>query len=182
MTVDQWQKNLRKKAKECTAKAYNIGVVDATGQSATRIFERGQGFNGKIGFYNSTDPVYIALKESPKRFSVRTGAKGRTFKSYKDYRQAIGRETGFVNLRLSNELYNDYSNPKVAASENATSLPQAFPIKVSNKEYIIALNKSKNVEKKGKMEAKYGRIFGITRKEQTKMSQVIEFELAKCYD
>lgn len=182
MTVEQWQKDMRKKAKLCPPKAYGIGVRDAVSSSAVRIFEKGKGFFGSIGSYNATDPIYISLKASPKKFRVSSGRKGRVFKSYKQYRQDIGRKTGFVNLRLSNELYNDYSNTKIAKTNtSASGLTPAKPVKINNKKYMIVLSKEINAKKIGGMEKKYGEIFGVTKKEVKHMNTVIEFELAKCY-
>jgi len=184
MTITQWQKEMRNKAKKCPLKAYGIGVRDAVSSSAVRIFEKGKGFSGSIGSYNSTDPVYVALKNSPKKFRVKSGRKGRVFKSYKDFRQSIGRNTAFVNLRLSNELYNDYSNTKISSrTRKTTGLTPAKPIKINNKQYLIVLSKQINIDKMRGMEDHFKtEIFGVTKKEIKKMNKVIEFEMARCYD
>lgn len=71
-----------------------------------RIFTDGKdSTGGKIGSY-STDPIYISNKSSARKFS----GKGRFFKGgYNQYKQAIGKNPGFVNLENTGNMMKDYT-------------------------------------------------------------------------
>lgn len=97
-------------------------VSEVHARQVKRIFTDGLNGNGvKIGSYNSTDPLYVDPDKSPKKFptkgktgsdTFKSGIKHKTgyFDSYKAFRQAISRETSFVNLRLNENLKFDFTN------------------------------------------------------------------------
>lgn len=123
MTTEQFNKKLDEQLKQISdAKFLLTSVTEVHARQVKRIFEQGlNGDNVKIGNYNSKDPIYINPDESPKSFPTK-GKNGETtfkngknhktgyFDSYKAFRQAISRETGFVNLRLTENLKFDFTN------------------------------------------------------------------------
>lgn len=138
-----------------------------------RIFERGlDSDNSKIGRYNSTTPLYINPKNSPKSFPTR-GKTGRSrfnsgkshktgyFKGYKQFRQSIGREANFVNLRLSNDLQSDFAN---SASTRGIASPK--PRKLGKFVYVLGVSRQENAQKLNNIESKYGDVFGLSKGEQ----------------
>ena len=98
------------------------------------------------------------------------------YNSYKDFRSKQKRESGFVNLRLTNELQSDFSNVKISTS--STSVPAARPIKVNAHHYKLEV-KDNNVKKVIRLEKKYGKIFNLTKKERAKFIQILQSELAQ---
>lgn len=139
--------------------------------SDARIFSDGKNSkNTKIGNY-STKPIYIDPDAAPRAVS-NTGKTGKKIKSgfypkgYKQFRSQQGRESAFVNLRLTGELESDYAN--------STNGPR--PIKINNLSYKITLNKQVNIDKKKGAEKKYGRIFLLTRKEDKQFNRSMNFE------
>jgi len=123
MTTAEFNKKLDEQLlKISDAKFLLTSVTEVHSRQVKRIFEQGLNGNGaKIGNYNSSDPIYIKPDESPKGFPTK-GKNGETtfkngkqhktgyFDSYKAFRQAISRETGFVNLRLTENLKFDFTN------------------------------------------------------------------------
>ena len=68
-----------------------------------RIFERGQAEDGsQIGVY-STNPISISTKNQA-RNTGKTYFKG----GYAEYKSAVGKNPGFVNLRNTDQMYADY--------------------------------------------------------------------------
>lgn len=105
----------------------------ATGVRASnmrRIHNEGKAVDGSmIGSY-STKPMYVSLKNSPRKFTPK-GKKGKTkFKNgkshksgffkdgYKGFRREIGKETGFVNLQLTGSLKADFNMVKTTNGWN----------------------------------------------------------------
>lgn len=79
----------------------------------SRIYTEGEAVSGKIGSYNTTDPLYVNPADSPRSFPTlgkprKDGSrrKGKTgwFPSYAAFRKDIGRPTGFVNLQLTEQM------------------------------------------------------------------------------
>jgi hypothetical protein len=105
-----------------------LAVYSVNQKRIKRIFEDGKtSLCVKIGDYNSTTPVYIRPEDAPKAVKLQGKpelVRGKTTKtrsaikferldknpqtayypSYKAFRKAMGRETGFVNIRLNNRL------------------------------------------------------------------------------
>ena len=139
-----------------------------------RIFNKGENANsGKIGKYNSTDELYVNPKFSPKKFPTK-GKTGKTkfkngnihktgfFKSYKDFRSAQGRQTGFVNLNLSGILFRDF----------AASLTR-----VNANQYQTGLKNKANIGKLEGNEDRFGNnIFKLTKSEKKELVKIITKE------
>ena len=92
---------------------------------------------------------------------------GKTYASYRDYRAAIGRETRFVNLRLTGQLQNDWRAGlrRVSATEW-----EAEPKRIRNKN--ISLKAQNKYEKD---------IFYPSKKEKETLTKTFESELNKLY-
>jgi hypothetical protein len=145
-----------------------IAAQDTHVKMVERIFEEGKQKDGSKKKYNSTDPLYVNPKNSPKSFPVK-GKNGKTkfengeshktgyFESYKDYRAKIGRETGFVNLNLFGLLQSDFSKGV---------------IKVDNLKYVSTVTNEAN---KGKLD-KFEKYFELTPEEKQNFKEVAEFE------
>lgn len=148
-----------------------------------RIFQDGLNSNGsKIGTYNSTTPVYISPDKAPKKVNQK-GKNGKAiksgyYKSYKDFRRAMGREDSFVNIRLNNELQNDLANGSLAKATNKVNL-KVNPIKVSKGVYKVVIKKDENIKKIKALEAKYGSIIEHTKEEKELFNQIIDREVAE---
>lgn len=87
----------------------------------SRIHNEGLDENdSRIGSYNTSKPIYVSPKKSPRKFSTK-GKTGKTtfkngnshktgfFASYSAFRNEIGRETAFVNLQLSGKLLKSWN-------------------------------------------------------------------------
>lgn len=123
MTTAEFNKKLDEQLKEISnAKFLLTSVSEVHSRQVKRIFNTGiNGDGGKIGSYDTKDPLYVNPDDSPKKFPTKgktgqtvfkSGKKHKTgyFDSYKAFRQAISRETGFVNLRLTENLKLDFTN------------------------------------------------------------------------
>lgn len=119
MTTEEFNKKLDAQLKQIEdAKFLFLPVSETHARQVKRIYDKGlNSDNEKIGTYNDSKPIYIDPKDSPKGFPTigktgKTGKAGKTgyFDSYKAFRQAIGRETGFVNLRLTENEKFDFTN------------------------------------------------------------------------
>ena len=87
---------------------------------------------------------------------------------YKELRNKLGRQTDYVDLKLSGELRMDFNN-----GESPT------PRKINELEYQIRLDKPINQKKRSGMDDKYGIIFTPSEKEKEKFFNVIGFEFRK---
>lgn len=159
-------------------------VRSVMAEAVVRIFEEGKNSSGgKIGSYNATKELYVNPNTLPRNVAPR-GKPGKEknvqsrktvyFKSYKDLRSEVGRESGFVNIRLTNDLQSDYANAQVSGSTIAT--PE--PLKISNTEYRITLKRTINQKKRAGLEAKYGNIFFLTQGEKERYFDVLRKEVA----
>lgn len=121
MTTDEYVKKLLGKVAEIQkGKPLNIAAQDTHVKMSERIFEKGLLPDGGTVPYNSTDPIYVSPATSPKNFPTK-GKNGDAkfkngkphmtgfFKSYKAYREEIGRPTEQVNLFLWGNLQSDFS-------------------------------------------------------------------------
>lgn len=149
-------------------------VSEVHARQVKRVFEQGLNSNGaKIGTYNSTDPLYVDPDKSPKSFPTRgktgrdtfkSGAKHKTgyFDSYKAFRQAISRESSFVNLRLTENLKFDFTNS----------------LTLSGSVYQSGVNRKENVGKVDGIADKYGvETWGISKGEIEIYKQCIKTKL-----
>lgn len=123
LTIQQYIAKLkRQRSQLSTTKAVFVAASTAHADQVERIFTHGGATDGgKIGNYNTSEPVYINSLNSPRNVSPKgkTGQKtfnnGKAhktayFDSYKAFRQAVGRETAFVNLDLFGRLKSEYEN------------------------------------------------------------------------
>ena len=123
MTTSEYIKKIDALLKKIEdAKFLLTSVSEVHARQVDRIFDKGLNADGgKIGSYNSTNPIYVDPDKSPKKFPLKGKTGEGTFKngkahktgyfdSYKAFRQAISREAGFVNLRLTENLKFDFTN------------------------------------------------------------------------
>lgn len=149
-----------------------VAAQDTHVKVVQRIFDKGKNAqNGPIGQYNTSNPLYVNPRYSPKKFAPRgkngeskfkngKTKKTRHFKSYSDYRQAIGRQVAFVNFKLSGTLQSDFGK----GVQRINSLRYASGVRINNEKKIKGL------------ENKYGNVFRLTPKERTNFKQVLAFE------
>lgn len=178
MTTEGYIKNLRQKiAILKDGKLIGIAAQDTHVKMSERIFDKHDNANdGKIGKYNSTDPIYVNPDNSPKKFPTKgkPDSKGKAkskflngndhktgyFTSYKAFREKIGREGGEVNLQLFGLLRKNFE--KGVVKKDALI-------------YISDVNPT-NASKIEGLEKRYGNIFRLTPKERTNFKQVLAFE------
>jgi hypothetical protein len=171
MDLEEFKIQLREKIKAINeAKYFNIAIQDVASTQAERIFEEGKNESGETHQYNSIDPIYISQNKTPK-------GKGGYFKSYKAFRQSIGRDVSKVNFRLTNDLQSDFINRLIPESSNKVG--EANPIKVNNWKYRIAFKRALNIKKAEGLEKRYGKIFGLTRGEKDHFTKVVQFEFKR---
>lgn len=188
MTTDQWiaeqQKKIRELAEFC--KPLEIAARDTMAMQAGRIFVEGKDTaDSSIGKY-STKPFYLNPKKSPKKFAPKGKTGNNIFKTsgklhqtryfadgYKGFRNLIGRQTKFVDLSLVGDLQSDFANSPLITNR----LPKNIvPIKVSNLEYITALKRGINKEKRDGLEKKYGPVFQLTEAEKKHFAEIVKKE------
>ena len=186
INLKDYKKQLNEAKKELSKvgslvdKATKTAVLAVNALRMQRIFADGLDSSGsKIGSYNSTKPVYIDVDKAPKQGN-HIGRLGKPIKSlyydsYKDFRKAMGRESEFVNIRLTNELQNDLANGSISKSINKVS---AFnPTKIGKSNYKVSLKKQVNIDKIEGLEKKYGQILNHTKKEMEIYQDVFNKEL-----
>lgn len=168
MTSDEWIKNQKEKLQKAHEKAFKIAVFDSHRLMGNRIFVNGDDSNDqKIGSYNSTDPIYVNPKNSPRKFATgkfKNGQPRKTkkFQSYKSFRQAVGRKTNVVNLNLFGILQNDF----------ITGLR-----KVDKNTYESVLKQAINVKKVNGQEKHWGKdIFSLSKHEREQFFETIRRE------
>ncbi len=176
--------NLEKKIEYLrSGKPLLIAVRSTMAEMAVRIYEDGQNSTGgDIGQYNSKDEIYVNPNTLPKKVAPRgkpgssRNVKSRKtvyFKSYKALRDEQGRESGFVNIRLTNDLQSDWANAEI--KDGVTSNPK--PIEISKHEYHITLKRDVNVMKRRGLESRFGPIFKLTKDEEKFYFNILNKEL-----
>lgn len=176
MTMDEYIKVLDKRiaAIDKIGPGLFVAVKSVQALQVERIFESGLASdNTKIGQYNSTDPLYVSNQNSPIKGSGKgkpnlEGKSKKTkttyYESYKDYRATIGRESGFVNLRLFGRLQSDLANAPIQVNENT------YDVRVSSESYGKLKGNEKRFGKK---------ITRLTDEENKTYLKVLNFELNK---
>lgn len=173
MTGPEWVKKQKDRLKElASGKALEVAALDTHTIMADRIFNQGKAADGsEIGKYNATDPIYVNPRNSPRKFGgqgkdgdtrKKNGSSYKTkfFKSYQDFRAAIGRETAHVNLDLSGMLRSDF----IAGLR-----------KKSANEWIVSLKRKNNSNKAAGAETHFGkRIFALTKSERENFVEVMK--------
>jgi len=165
-----------------------LATASAVAEMSERIFTRGENVAGQTFQYNSTNPIYVDPKDSPKKFPTK-GKNGKTtfangeshktgyFDSYKSYKKAIGQKTDHVHFALHNDLKFDFENTRSEGDK-----PSA--IRMSVNEYQVKLERPLNAEVAEGLEAGtnkkvgYGPIFRMSQKEITMYYDILEKELA----
>jgi hypothetical protein len=169
MTTEEYIKKQHEKlAVLASGKPIAIAAQDTHVKMVERIFDDGKQTDGKKNKYNSTDPLYVNPNNSPKKFPTK-GKNGDTkfesgedhktgyFKSYKDFRSKIGRQTGAMDLQLFGVLRNDFSKGVV---------------KISDLVYVSTVTNEAN---KGKLE-KFSSYFKANKAERENFREVLEYE------
>jgi hypothetical protein len=125
MTIEQYIQMLNKQIMEVETIADHAIFLAASsnmGDIANRIFVEGRDADGaKIGSYNTTKPLYVSPKDSPRNFKpqgkngdtgkVRNKArKTKYFSSYREYRNNQQRQTMFVDLRMFGRLQGEFES------------------------------------------------------------------------
>ncbi len=175
MTTKEFNRKLDEQLKKIEdAKFLLTCVSEVHSRQVKRIFEKGLTGDGvKIGSYNSTNPLYVDPDKSPKKFpttgktgsdTFKDGRKHKTgyFDSYKAFRQAIGREINFVNLRLTENLKFDFTNS----------------LTLNGRVYQTGVNRKENSDKVSGIASKYGvRTWGLMQSEIDLYKQCIKTKL-----
>lgn len=132
-----------------------IAASTVLSRQKPRIFEQGQAENGsKIGTYG-TNPISIA-KNRQARNTGKTFFKG----GYSEYKTAIGKNPGYVNLTNTGQLQSDYG------------------LIVDGDQLAFGFQNDVNADKAEWMEKKYDKeIFELTESEFKLYVDVLSFEL-----
>jgi hypothetical protein len=142
-----------------------------------RIHEEGKAADGgNIGQYDTTHPLYVNPRKSPKQFTP-MGKTGKTkfengqphktkyFNSYKGFREEIGRPTDTVNLSLTGQMNSQF-----------TIIP-------TSDGYGLGWNNTEMYKRSQGLEMKYNKvIWGLTDEEQKQAVEVANFEVGKIID
>jgi len=144
--------------------AFKDAANDTLAAASERIFIDGKNSkNSKIGSYD-TKPFYANADTSPVATN-KTGKTGNTIKGgyyqggYKEYRSQQGRESAFINFRLSNDLQSDFNN-----SERGFKPSQTGPL-----EFSVVINRKENIKKIKGQEQRFGKVFTEFTKEEEKL-------------
>ena len=161
-------------------------ATGVTARMIVRIFEEGKtASGGSIGSYDSSNELWVDPSRLPRKMnprskpgSNRTAKKTVYFSSYKALREQQGRESGFVNLRLTNDMQSDMANTSVSGNKIA-STPK--PLKVSDTQFEVRFRRSENVKKRAVLERKYGVIFEPSSQERDLFVKSYEKEIQLIY-
>jgi hypothetical protein len=139
-------------------RAVRVGINTVLAVQKQRIFVEGKdSAEGQIGQY-STKPISISRKNQ-----VRDTGKTRFEGGYAEYKAAIGRNPGFVNLQHTSQMFQDYS----------------FHV-LGSDTYGLGFHNNLNFNKSKWMEEKYGKgIFMQSKHESEVLTRIIESELGK---
>lgn len=161
MTTNEWIVKHSAKVKRAAEAATKLGAIETHRVMANRIFIEGKNANGqKMGRYNSTTPIYVNPKDSPRKFAPagkpgnkvkKQQRKSKWFASYRAYRSFLGKQTDPVNLNLFGLLQSDFVS---GLSGRGT-------------EYVSVLKNPFNQKKKRGLEKRFGaKIFSASEKEK----------------
>lgn len=178
LTIKQFirkQKNKINKIRKSNTPLF-LAASSAHAEQIERIFTKGgNSSGGKIGSYDTSNPIYVNPKTAPKSFQPKgkTGkaafASGKAhktgyFTSYKAFRSQQGRPTGTVVLLLTGQLKSDFSRA---------------PKRVTVNKYTVGVANQANNDKVDGAESKYGRIFALTIKERKLFTDIARKEFLK---
>lgn len=177
MTIAEFNKKLEARKKAIHEnKPLGLAAADTHAMMVERIFIDGlNASSSKIGNYSTSPPIYVNTQFAPQKKAAKgktgetkfkNGAPHKTtyFESYKAFRQAEGRESSFVNLRLFGNLQNDFS----------TGIKR-----VDNDTWISFVKKDESGDKINGNERRFGLIFHTTKDERANFKKVLDFEMNK---
>lgn len=176
MTIEQYIAKMEKQKRELArSKAVNLAANTAHADMVERIFTEGNASSGaKIGQYDSSDPLYIASKDSPRNVphkgktgesTFKNGKAHKTayFESYKAFRQAVSRPTNYVNLDLFGRLKSEFENSV---------------IRITNTSFEARLRTQESQDKATGNQRRFGKvIFGASNEERDTFRDVLRFEI-----
>lgn len=183
MTPEEWaNKMASRRNRIVTGPAFQVASKDALALQSRRIFVDGQKTDGgPLGAY-STVPMTASPKSLPKAGNQRgkTGNKTKTSYyagGYRELRQQQGRESAFVNLRLSNSLQSDFLNAVVSSTSN--SLGEVNPTVVNPLQVQLGLSEPNNILKLSGLQAKYGVFTDLSSNEIQVLVNSFSFQIKK---
>lgn len=187
MTLEEFNLKIQQNLADLIANDVPLRVASygSLAEVSLRIFTKGENADGgKIGDYNSTNPIYVNPKKAfgGSKLGTPRGKNGDTkFKdgrshvtvyldSYKDYKSILGKPSGgsYVNLELSGDLKSDWENGKA-------------PYQIGPHEYYLGVKRQINIDKVKGINAKYGPVFALTDKEVENFIEDVKFEFAKLF-
>jgi hypothetical protein len=139
-----------------TDRAVRVGINSVLAVQKQRVFSSGKdGNEAQIGTY-STKPISIS-----KSSQARNTGKTRFPNGYAEYKTAIGKNPGYVNLQNTSQMMMDYS----------------FHV-IGTDTYGLGFHNEVNYKKSQWMEEKYGKeIFFQSDKEGQLLTRIIEAEI-----
>lgn len=176
MTINDFNKKLEERKRIIEENIpLGIAVADTHALMVQRIFTDGlNSSDSKIGNYATSPPLYVntslnaPIQKAPKgkygetKFKDGRPHKTTYFESYKAFRQAESRESGFVNLQLFSNLKIDFE----------TGLKR-----VDNDKWVAVVKRADSGGKISGAESKYGKVFFLTQDERKHFKDVLLFEL-----
>jgi hypothetical protein len=191
MTIQEYITKLEKKNIDLNkelGRIFYLAVQGTHSEMSERIFIRGENVTGKTFQYSTKEsiisdvnsPIKFVKKPSKKddvnRFQPikqpskngKKGYYGRYFAGgYKEFRNFVGRKSDHVNFDLTGELKMDFNNGSTATPE-----------KVNDFEYVIRLNRLRNIGLRGHLDVKYNNVFSISNKEREGFYKDFDTEIA----
>jgi hypothetical protein len=191
MTIQEYIIKLEKKNIDLNkelGRIFYLAVQGTHSEMSERIFIRGENVTGKTFQYSTKEsiisdvnsPIKFVKKPSKKddvnRFQPikqpskngKKGYYGRYFAGgYKEFRNFVGRKSSYVNFDLTGELKMDFNNGSTATPE-----------KVNDFEYVIRLNRLRNIGLRGHLDVKYNNVFSISSKEREGFYKDFDTEIA----
>jgi hypothetical protein len=170
--LDRWVSDLKESEEPMI-----IAVKDTVGMMAVRIFEKGlDSNNSPIGQYDTVRELWVDDINLPKagNHTGKTGNPIKTsyYENYKQLREQQGRESGFVNLRLTGRLQSEVINKPL--SETVTEPGE--PDKVGELEFVVSVSTQAKKKIDGN-EKRFGKkIFNLTKDEEEHLATVFLFE------
>jgi hypothetical protein len=150
-----------------------LAVKDTTSLMAIRIFEDGLDASGApIGQYDTSRELWVGDENLPKK-GTHIGKTGKPIKTsyyenYKALREQQGRESGFMNLRLTGRLQSEFLNAPISESVGIAG----EPLSLGSGEYAIAVSgRSKKIIEK------YPNVFDFSEEEMRNFEDVLHFEI-----
>lgn len=175
MTTEQYIAELKLRATKLqSGKALQVAAQTVHADRVERIFDKGSVARG----YNSTKEVWIENKYvRNNRNNGKTGRAKKTsyFKSYKDFKGAIGFNPNDVNFRVTNDLQMDFANSQINTGSTAPDYGQV--IKVNNSLYVEKLRSQDNIDKLNGNIARFGNFVAFTQSEINKFNEILRLEL-----